>query len=244
MNHLYIDIETVPAFSREVVADLIAHRQDKDPDRYAATCPWLCDIVCVGTALNDDEPMVLESTQSLLTYLACLFEGLRDPIQLVTFNGREFDVPVIVHRSSRLRAAGDGTVPATPPLRADEAVAREPAPWSVEDGPLVVTVTATSKAQAGPLRWLKSLATEKPWTLPADRMHLDLLDVMRQGTRRPCSFREACIAYGVGDPKAECDGSQVQDLVARGDIDAVHRYCRSDVVFLRKLHKAMRGLLS
>jgi hypothetical protein len=64
------------------------------------------------------------------------------------------------------------------------------------------------------------------------------------GTGCPCSFREACIAYGVGDPKAECDGSQVQDLVARGDIDAVHRYCRSDVVFLRKLHKAMRGLLS
>jgi hypothetical protein len=211
MNYLYLDIETVPALPREVVADLIAHRQDKDPDRYAATCPWLCDIVCVGTALNDDEPMVLDGVLPLMRYLGQLFDSLKDPLTLVTFNGREFDVPAIAHSWAM-----------------DDEISRALEPPSVRSA----------------ARWMLSLKDVKPWIADRDKPHIDLLDVMRQGTRRPCSFREACIAYGVGDPKAECDGSQVQDLVARGDIDAVHRYCRSDVVFLRKLHKAMRGLLS
>lgn len=211
MNYLYLDIETVPALPREVVADLIAHRQDKDPDRYAATCPWLCDVVCVGTALNDDEPMVLTHF-GFMRYLGQLIHSHESGLQLVTFNGREFDVSALVHAWARMLKSGEAPK--------DEG-------WC-------------DRAFAA----LKSLRDTKPWIADRDKPHIDLLDVMRQGTRRPCSFREACIAYGVGDPKAECDGSQVQDLVARGDIDAVHRYCRSDVVFLRKLHKAMRGLLS
>ena len=46
--------------------------------------------------------------------------------------------------------------------------------------------------------------------------------------RRP-SLREACVAFGIGDPKESCSGNDVQRLVEANDWGTVLEYCRSDV---------------
>ena len=48
-------------------------------------------------------------------------------------------------------------------------------------------------------------------------------------TFRKPSLREACIAFGIGDPKEACSGSDVQRLVEANDWETVLEYCRSDV---------------
>ena len=62
-------------------------------------------------------------------------------------------------------------------------------------------------------------------------MNCDLQEqlILCGATFRKPSLREACIAFGIGDPKESCSGSDVQRLVEANDWETVLEYCRSDV---------------
>ena len=63
------------------------------------------------------------------------------------------------------------------------------------------------------------------------RPHLDLLQVMRQGTYSsgPTSLDVVCWALGLESPKGQMDGSMVAPAYAKGEIEEIARYNVADV---------------
>jgi predicted PolB exonuclease-like 3'-5' exonuclease len=104
MTTLVLDIETIGAGTKEQQAaiDEMAAARDMEPDAFAALCPPLARVVCVGL-------MALESGRSVAyadtlpgteaTILRQANDALSKAARIVTFNGRCFDLPVLIHRS-------------------------------------------------------------------------------------------------------------------------------------------------
>lgn len=101
---LVVDIETVGGGTPEqqdAIVEMAAARE-MDPAAFAALTPPLARVVCVGL-------MALE-TGKAIAYASLLPEGeahvleqanaaLAKATRIVTFNGRCFDLPVLIHRS-------------------------------------------------------------------------------------------------------------------------------------------------
>lgn len=97
-----LDIETVadiPEAHASAVARM-AEKREQAPETFAALSPMLSRVVCVGM-LNLDTggarcPVNLTDEAALLAEVNSV---LAKTTRLVTFNGRGFDVPVLIHRS-------------------------------------------------------------------------------------------------------------------------------------------------
>lgn len=134
MSTVVLDIETVGCEAALAAPDAMAEmaaRREQDPDAFAALCPALARPVAIGLRH-------LESGTERLLYDAALLPGLPVPDiagaercdgeaemlaraadvldkckRIVSFNGRSFDLPILVHRAvahgaapSRLVLAG------------------------------------------------------------------------------------------------------------------------------------------
>lgn len=101
---IVFDVETVGAITAdqaEAIAEMAAAKGE-EPQKFAALCPPLARVVCIGfedpdtgrkavlSALDPAEERVL---------LVKANEIIAKAAQLVTFRGRAFDLPVLIHRS-------------------------------------------------------------------------------------------------------------------------------------------------
>jgi DNA polymerase elongation subunit (family B) len=67
-------------------------------------------------------------------------------------------------------------------------------------------------------------------------LHHDVQDLASfHGAASLPSLRALALAYGLGDPKGETDGSEVEELVSAGDVSTVARYCLSDVWYTERV---------
>lgn len=85
-------------------------------------------------------------------------------------------------------------------------------------------------------KFLENERTCKPW----ESMHVDLCEILSwNGKARRPSLQEACVAFGVNDPKGSGDGGNVQQLWQAGKIQEIADYCVRDLVATRELHKRL-----
>lgn len=204
MTFLCLDLETVPDLSRWTPPT------DK-PDAFGPT--WSHRVIVAGYALlsNDYELIELDSFGLGLKGSADDMEretlwGLSGYIAenrptVVTFNGRRFDIEVIVQRSYCHSV---------------------PLPW-----------------------YYKNREARKRYS---EDGHLDLCDQLSDmGAGSYFSLDVAAKMLGLPG-KVGCDGSQVAAMYADGQIDAIERYCLSDVaqtamvlIRYRRIQGALKG---
>jgi DNA polymerase elongation subunit (family B) len=120
MSILVLDVETVGATTKDTAAAIaeMAEAKGQDPAAFAALCPPLARVVCVallnlstgvhrvyldGEAFSEPagptgEPghFMCDSEAQILSQVSLYITNC---IRIVTFNGRSFDLPVLVHRS-------------------------------------------------------------------------------------------------------------------------------------------------
>jgi len=114
---LVLDIETIPsleALAAWTAVEEMAERRKQDPTTYAATCPALARIVSAGflhlgsdkerciydqslfaQADNRERVVAAADEPALLNEVSEILGKVRG---LVTFNGRSFDLPLLIHR--------------------------------------------------------------------------------------------------------------------------------------------------
>lgn len=204
MGVLVMDIETVGGATKEQAAAVaeMAEAKGMEPDAFAALCPPLARVVCVGLLnlstggervyLDGDLFSEPDGQSSEPGFFFCAGEkavlgavnvAIQGAQRIVTFNGRCFDLAVLVHRSIAL-----GLTPTTKLLSA----ARE-------------------------YRY-------KP------NVHVDVRDVATFfGAASLGTLRAYSMGYGLGDPKANGGGSEVAALVASKSWLELGTYCMGDV---------------
>lgn len=105
----FLDCETIgtPTDAVSEMAQRSGKEADRDPERFAALSPWLAEVVCIGVRIVDkagreDGAAVsgkhVRNEPELLEWSNRLFER---STKLVTYNGRGFDVPLILNRMAR-----------------------------------------------------------------------------------------------------------------------------------------------
>ena len=77
----------------------------------------------------------------------------------------------------------------------------------------------------------------KPWDM-TDRF-LDLMQVMKITGTRYYSLSDMCLLLGIPTPKADMDGSQIQQLYNDGRIKEIEQYCCKDVEASYLLHQKL-----
>ena len=77
----------------------------------------------------------------------------------------------------------------------------------------------------------------KPWDSP----WYCTMDALK-GAGPSTSLDAACIAFNVGLPKGDIDGSKVWDAVLQGRIDEVAAYCADDVRRVRAVYRAIMAV--
>jgi hypothetical protein len=119
MSTIVLDIETIPAAEADANPDAIremAARREQDPATFASLCPPLARVVAVGmvhpssgrlhivydSSLLDlatprEDAAGCDGEQALLTRIAEIL-GERGVSRIVTFGGRGFDIPTLIHR--------------------------------------------------------------------------------------------------------------------------------------------------
>ncbi len=78
----------------------------------------------------------------------------------------------------------------------------------------------------------------KPW----DSAWFCTHDALKLDYRDHVSLDSACIAFNVGLPKGDIDGSKVWDAILAGRIDEVAAYCADDVRRVRAVYQRIVGV--
>lgn len=213
MTHIYLDIETIPAQTPDVIThvreSIKAPSNYKDPDKIAAYIDESATeallktsfdgayghIVCVSVAIDNQEPVsfssgTVEGEAFLLDDLFLwLSENTGEGYTSKTFIGHNiigFDLPFLRKRSMIL----DIRPPAFIPFHG------------------------------------------KPW-------ELNPFDTMTQwDAKNFCGLDKLLKAFNIGS-KGDVDGSMVYEMWKDGKHDEIAAYCRSDVENTRKLYKRM-----
>lgn len=214
-----LDLETVSSANLETLLAIeeLASKAGKDPESYAALCPALARVVCVGMrdvesgrerAYFDAKISATEGATSPFSSDAtpcggekALLEAVNDKLgqglmKLITFNGRSFDLPVLIHRM----------------------VAH----------------------QIKPSDFLLSCARQPRYK--GVGAHIDLREqaTFQGAVSGSLPLRALAIGYGLEDPKANGAGSEVADLVRKGDAAALVKYCLGDVRVTAQLFERWR----
>ncbi len=219
---LVFDIETVPAFDRRelpstVSESLVKHadRKDMEPGAVMGLSPFFGKVVSL--AFGDGEQPREQQRVSALVVLPDGVDAGDHPDWMrpmseadllrafwvlagaartvVTYNGRGFDVPFLIHRS------------------------------------LIHGVPARIDLMSNRF---------------ALRPHLDLLQVVRQGSfgSGPNNLDVVCWALGIESPKGQMDGSMVAPAYQSGRIEDIARYNLADVRATTEVYWRLRdGLL-
>jgi hypothetical protein len=78
----------------------------------------------------------------------------------------------------------------------------------------------------------------KPW----DSAWFCTHDALKLDYRDHVSLDSACLAFGVGLPKGDIDGSKVWEAIQAGRLDQVAAYCADDVRRVRAIYRAITAV--
>lgn len=74
--------------------------------------------------------------------------------------------------------------------------------------------------------------------------HCDLAEVLSfYGARQMDSLAFWCHQFGIESPKGEMDGSDVAEMFAAGNVDAIARYCLKDAIATAELYQKLESLI-
>lgn len=76
---------------------------------------------------------------------------------------------------------------------------------------------------------------KKPWEI----QHRDTMELMKFGGGATMSLRAACHLLGIRDPKGECIGSMVPQLLREGRVEEVKKYCTGDAMAAAMVYQAL-----
>lgn len=80
-----------------------------------------------------------------------------------------------------------------------------------------------------------SMIGKKPWDIP----HRDTMELMRFSGGPSMSLRSACHLLGLRDPKGECIGSMVPQLLKEGRTGEIKKYCTGDAMAAAMVYQAL-----
>lgn len=216
MTYLYLDIETTPTQSQEVMdriaetitppatmskpETILAWEKDKKPEAIKEAIAKtsfsgaLGHICCIGYAFDDDEPQTVswpldsDDEREMLKYFVQFIsvDNYKRPV-IVGHNVANFDIRFIWQRAMVLG------------IKMPQWFPRDPKPWG---GEVFDTMTA--------------------WA----------------GARDTISMDNLCLALGL-EGKGDVDGSMVAQMFADGKHEAIAAYCRDDVAKTREIHRKM-----
>lgn len=103
-----IDIETIPNQINnypEIVSRKLENKHDKNDIKFCAINPLFGQIINISVDINDNQvSFITKNETSLLIDFWTLFsEFTHNEIKLISFNGKRFDIPYILLRSSVLK---------------------------------------------------------------------------------------------------------------------------------------------
>ncbi len=100
---MVFDIETVPNVPEgaDAAVAAMAEKRNVDAGLFAATSPMLCRIVAIGMKFGEHEKCIVDGrdVEGEAALLVAAHEAFAKVSGVVTFNGRSFDIPAILHRS-------------------------------------------------------------------------------------------------------------------------------------------------
>jgi hypothetical protein len=223
MSTLIFDIETIAAIPEEqieAIAKLAASREWTS-DRYAALCPPLARVVCIGALEQPAGKLQIFADASLAPHE--LPPSLT--IEVGDGSGRRLDADILPCRGEAELLAAFGR-------RLDDLI-RNP-------GNRIATFSG--RGFDLPVLLHRSIALGvKPGRQTVDRLiqenrfrpqqHIDLLETVTAfGASGRWPLAAYAIGYGYRSPKSEMDGSQVTEAVQSGRLADVMRYCAGDVL--------------
>lgn len=223
MSTLIFDIETiaaVPPEQAEAIAKLATARE-WDVDRYAALCPPLARVVCIGALEQPAQRLQLFADATLApTPLPASVT-----IEVGDDSGRSLEADIFP-------CSGEAELLAAFGRRLDELVRN----------PSNRIATFSGRGFDLPVLLHRSIALGvKPGRHAVDRLlqenrfrpqqHVDLLETVTAfGATGRWPLAAYAIGYGYRSPKSEMDGSQVTEAVQGGRLLDVMRYCAGDVL--------------
>lgn len=100
---MVFDIETVPNVPEGAVEAVtaMAEKRKVDAGLFAATSPMLCRIVAIGMKFGEHEKCIVDGrdVEGEWGLLEAAHQSFAKVDSIVTFNGRAFDIPALLHRS-------------------------------------------------------------------------------------------------------------------------------------------------
>lgn len=93
MRYFILDIETKPDESLEKTFHETRPTKSKNPRKDMSVDPDFCHIVCIGIKEIKKEPIIITDLFQLEDWFN---KELDDATSLVTFNGKQFDLPAII----------------------------------------------------------------------------------------------------------------------------------------------------
>lgn len=192
---IIFDVETQPGVALDPRVVAMAAKREQSPEMFASLCPVLCRIACIAMmhAESGKETAFADPDEAKL--LTDAFGVLAKADRIVTFNGRGFDLPVLLHRA-RINGVA---IPAM----------------------------------------LEKAAWQKPWE---NAPHIDVMNLASfGGAGGRYSLEAYCIGYGIENPKANCDGTNVAEMMAAGRVSEVTEYCAADVRATAELWGCLTG---
>lgn len=73
----------------------------------------------------------------------------------------------------------------------------------------------------------------KPWEVEA----VDLAELYKGTSFYPDSLSAVCASFGIPNPKASMEGSEVSDIFYKGGIDKIVEYCTQDVLAVANIYR-------
>jgi len=102
---IVFDIETVPSKTAYAHPDEVlrmAQKRGQKIDEFASLCPVLCSVIAVGILeleTGTQHAHVCGGVDREFDVLTVVNAAINSAARLVTFNGRRFDLPALIHRS-------------------------------------------------------------------------------------------------------------------------------------------------
>jgi len=208
---LILDLET---YARPEIVEKFRPKAEElgiCPRKYVATSPWLCEIVAIGYVMGDQRRVLVN--RSVFPANARNNPVSADGFELLSFLNEK---GMLVYFAGMCVDAG----------RFVSFAGRS------FDLP---TLHHRSLANGVDNPWVRSACFEYRFK-PNCNMDLQDAEMTFFGAAKRPSLREVCVGYGLGDPKADGDGGDVQALVEQGRVLELATYCMSDVDYTCKLH--------
>lgn len=217
---MILDIET---FANPAIVEKFrshAERLEIDPVKFVATSPWLCEIVAIGWQFEGHRGVLVNRSP------------FPEPHRNATAITDAFNLQSFVSENGMLG------------FFAEKCRLLTQEHWFsfvTFAGRSFDLPTIFHRGIANDVENLAVAEAANEYRFKPNR-NIDLQDrdmTFFGATCKKPSLREVCVGYGLGDPKQNGDGGDVQRLVDEGRVLDLATYCMGDVEYTRKLYEKL-----